>query len=482
MKVSITDFPDLQEGCRQIISGAAQSTQFHQVAQRNTEIMADKNDEEPEFETNTEVYNNMTAEEQADGSVVTKTSDGQSVFICSPDGTIAVTDEQADNLIKQGIEDLKKTVSNDPLEKVAATESQVEDVSAIFNGGIIPQINSDGTTNTNVYGYSQDDLMKEMEKQNRSLKQKIEEMKAERVRKKEEDAKAQAAWEKRYKTYYTSSSLSLENLNMNYEHQQKEAVWDEEYKSRMTESPFDNYELLKNYITRDVIQNFGGSNRIQSFFVDDGFIIINGVKYTPMINRAKIDWSLLPADLKRFLEQGAIGYAFNFSRLEKMRNITRLGFTDLAFVRDYVAPDLGLQGRIGVSSFERICPNLVELWLGNDYINYAEPDKEKLTQMKYEAKQTMQRERRKFNLLNGYHLNVCGGTQRVQDFAFESVSNYARNRGEKGFLRYACGTVARAGFAGVAGIANFGTHLIKGIFGALKEGMTPVNPDEINLN
>lgn len=482
MRVSINDFPDLQEECKRVIAGAAQSTQFSEIAKRNTEVKANINDEEPEYETNAEVYQNLTAEEQSDGSSIIKNASGASVFTVAPNGDVAVSDEQKTILEDEAKKLLRRQVSNDPLEKVAATDEQISELDSMFKGDIVPQQNEDGTTNTNYLGYSQADLVNEMQKQNNALKQKIADMKAEHIRKKEEDAKAREAWEKRYKTYYSSSSLNLENLDMVYEQQRQEAVWDEEYKAQMTDSPLQNYELLKNYITRDIIHNFGGASRIQSFFVDSGFIIINGVKYTPMLNRANIDWKLLPSDLKRWIEQGAMAYAFNFSRLEKMHNITRLGFTDIDFVRNYVAPDLGVQGRWGVSTFERICPNLVELWLGNDYINYAEEDKEKLTQMKYNAKETVKREKRKFNLLNGYHANVCAGTQAIQDFAFSSVANYAMNRGEKGFLRYSIGTVARGGFAVVAGVTNFGTHLVKGIFNALKDGMTPVNPDEINLN
>lgn len=239
----------------------------------------------------------------------------------------------------------------------------------------------------------------------------------------------------------------------------------------------ENLDYIRNRFTKSVIQAFGGLDRFVDVVVTGEQLIINGNCYVPRLSDDYLKY--LPLDCASYFQNGTLARFFNWSCLKRMSRLNSLMIDDASFFVTEVADDLGLSRRIGVSSMFRICPSLSYLNVGGEEVTRESLN----TPESAGIKEKVRNEKRKFDLLDGYKLNVYGGTNGLQNFMFGSLKNYATNRGNKGIIRYCCGTVARAIGAGVAGILNLGAHLIGGSFKTIKQtlsdGMTPVSADEL---
>ena len=122
-------------------------------------------------------------------------------------------------------------------------------------------------------------------------------------------------------------------------------------------------EQMMNIVTNDIIQKFGGIERIHSFRVIGGSIIINEYYYRCRIK--DIYAKNIPYDIRKEVNSGAISKLFNFSIFAKMYNISALEFDSVSFVYDYVRPALGIKGdSISIDRFFNIFKNLVNLKIG----------------------------------------------------------------------------------------------------------------------
>ena len=332
------------------------------------------------------------------------------------------------------------------------------------------------TGNTEQYGYTQEDLIRKFEEENEKLRKQVAEYKNNVYKEKEEKEN----YERKYETYYTSSNLVFDGYSKKIEKHDQVARWEDVYIAGLdAEDLGHNFELLKQYVTNDVLHTFGGFSSIKKLFVSGNYLIVNDVQYNLKVTSSGMDWEKLPRGTRSYIEKGMIAIVFNWAALKKMRSLRLLGFDTYEFVRDFVAPDINKSGRIGLSTFSKMLPSLDEIWIGDDHVDFNAPKSEESDNDVYKMKSSLSKAKREVNLLHGYQLDVCTGTQKIQDFFFGSVSNYAMNRGNKGMLHYSLGVTARAiGAVGAMGL-NLGTHLIGGIVDLFKGGTSPVDEAEV---
>ena len=115
--------------------------------------------------------------------------------------------------------------------------------------------------------------------------------------------------------------------------------------------------------------------------------------------------------------------------------------------------------------------NLLSVTIQEETFNRKEWDEiknDEENQRVKDLKESMKKEKRRLNLLDGYKLDVYAGTNGFQSFGISSFTNYVKNRGNKGFLRFALGSSMRFVFAGAGIVTNLATHLIGGIYHSLK--------------
>lgn len=238
-----------------------------------------------------------------------------------------------------------------------------------------------------------------------------------------------------------------------------------------------NFNLIRRKVTGAINQRYGGCRRMTIIAIYDGQLIINGVMYAPSIEPKYL--SRLPLDTADYFKDGRMAYFYDFSSLRHMGSLYSFECDDKAFFVTNIGADLKLGLRIGVSSLFKVCPALEILTIGGESINRDDLHNEKSV----DIKESLNREKRQIHLFNGLKHDICGGTQGIQDFFFSSVKNYAINRGDKGFCRYALGTVVRGTAAAAATVVNVGSHLLAGVFGiakqVFKDGMTPVQSEDL---
>lgn len=234
-------------------------------------------------------------------------------------------------------------------------------------------------------------------------------------------------------------------------------------------------ENLSDAITFEVVKNFP---KVHSIAVSSGYLIINGCCFIPNIRDENAKF---PLDTIEYVKSGCIAPLVNWRKLLKhsKRTCISLSMDSSEFYLTYVGDSLGLGRRIGVSSAFRILDNLDSFYLEGECIT-----REKLESPESASvKKKLAIKKRNFKIMDGYKLDICKGTQGLQDFTFNNLKEYATNRGNKGFIRYTFGTMARFGFAAVGGVLNAGTHLIRGVWRGGKElvksALTPVEDEDI---
>lgn len=237
----------------------------------------------------------------------------------------------------------------------------------------------------------------------------------------------------------------------------------------------DNMERLSDAITFEVVKNFP---KIHNIAVSNNYLIVNDTCFIPNIvnNGAKF-----PLDSLSYIQNGCIAPFINWRKLFKHSRNTcvSLSIDSTEFYITYVGDSLDLGRKIGVSTAFKVLDNL-----NSFYLEGEEVTREKLESPDSAGiKKKLATKKRNFKIMDGYKLDICKGTQGLQDFTFNNLKEYATNRGNKGFIRYAFGTVARFGFAAIGGVLNAGTHLVRGVLRGGKElvknAITPVEDDDI---
>lgn len=128
-------------------------------------------------------------------------------------------------------------------------------------------------------------------------------------------------------------------------------------------------ERMMEIISNNIISTFGGIDRIHSFKVVGGSIIVNGYYY-----RCKVKDMYaknIPYDVRRDINAGNISKLFDYSLLKRMRYIRDLEFDSTSFTYDYVSAALGYGSSISVDKFFRDFKTLQVLTIGREKFNRA---------------------------------------------------------------------------------------------------------------
>lgn len=252
-----------------------------------------------------------------------------------------------------------------------------------------------------------------------------------------------------------------------------EAAFNLNFSSNDNDDMEENMDRLSDAITFEVVKNFP---KVHSIAVSSNYLIINNTCFTPNIANTEAKF---PLDSRTYIQNGCIAPLINWRKLLKHSRNTciTLSFDSTEFYLTYVGDSLGLGRKIGVSSMFKLLHNLDTFYLEGEDVSKEDLNSPKSAPIK----KKLATKKRNFKIMDGYRLDVCKGTQGFQDFTFKSLKDYATNRGNKGFIRYAFGTVARFGFAVVGGTLNAGSHLVRGAYRGIKSALTPVEDEDIYL-
>ena len=235
-----------------------------------------------------------------------------------------------------------------------------------------------------------------------------------------------------------------------------------------------NMKLLSDTITYQIIKNFP---KVHSIAVCDNYLLINDTCFTPNIVNTDAKF---PLDSHVYLKNSMIAPFVDWNKLLKHASSTCgiISFDSSEFYVIYVGDSLGLGRSIGVSTMFKKVSALDTFYLEGETVT-----REKLNHPESsKVKKKLASRKRNINILDGYQLNVCSGTQSFQNWSFDNLKSYATSRGNKGFIRYSLGTIARAGMATGAGILNLGTHLVRGTFNTIKSAITGLNDEDLPTN
>ena len=250
--------------------------------------------------------------------------------------------------------------------------------------------------------------------------------------------------------------------------------------------------MLRRLITHYVIKQFGSTKKINSIYVKDLHLYVNdtlllyqGNLFSP--NSIK----RVPRDVLSYFKNGMLAPFFDWGIFYKgihcggrPLNLRELYFDDAKYLSNYFAADISdlrecKKKDVVQSPYSFMNPdmyftlfkNLLKVTIQEESFDRQEWDEIKNdneNQRVKDLKGRMKREKRRLNLLDGYKLDVYAGTNGFQSFGISSFTNYVKNRGNKGFLRFALGSSMRFVFAGAGIITNLATHLIGGIYHSLK--------------
>lgn len=281
--------------------------------------------------------------------------------------------------------------------------------------------------------------------------------------------------EKKDTTLYKKDSISFNGKDMNIECMMEKAdarAMGFKAPNESSNYRWENFYAYRNGLTEQVLSYIGRS-RVSSVYVHDNRLIVNGVNYVPVIEKQWQD--TLPLDMVAYLKNGMVAPFFNWGILPKLHALRVLGFDNMEFVLMYPAEDLGIGRRFGVSSFFKKCDSLETLTIGTDTVTREELN----TPASAPIKHKMSICKRFTNMTDECNLSLCKGTQGLQNFFVGSLKDYAKNRGDKGFIHYAFGTSLRAVGAVASGGANFVSHALKFVVDAFSTASTPIDESEL---
>lgn len=253
-----------------------------------------------------------------------------------------------------------------------------------------------------------------------------------------------------------------------------------------------NSVMLRRLVTHYVIKQFGSTKKITKIYVQDMHLYINDtlVLYQGELFSPK-SAKRIPKDVLPYFKNGMLAPFFDWGIFYKgvncggrPVNLRTLAFDSTEYLSDYFASDITdmhecKKKDVVKSPYSFLNPDLyftlfrglVTLTLEDNTYDRQEWEEQKEdndSPMMRTMHQKMQREKRRINLLDGYKLDVYNGTNGFQKFGIGCFTNYVKNRGNKGFLRFALGSSMRFVLAGAGIVTNLGAHLIGGIYHSLK--------------
>ena len=214
-------------------------------------------------------------------------------------------------------------------------------------------------------------------------------------------------------------------------------------------------------ITSNLVQNYP---RVSNITISDGYIVIDNT-----VIRFNINAFALPAQIQSYIEDDRYGYFVDWGYLAKAykNSLATVNIDSMEYYVSNVGDTLGIGRRIGLSSLFNRFPNLLTVTIGNETIKADDltksPEKAQAMQSK------LGKQKRSMNIIGGYKLNVCAGTNWLQDWSTGNLKTYMTSRGDKGILRFTGGVIARGGIALIGTTVNAAAHVTKGVFTAIKE-------------
>lgn len=128
------------------------------------------------------------------------------------------------------------------------------------------------------------------------------------------------------------------------------------------ETSEDTLKEIVNGVTKRVIQDYGGLNRINSFAVVGDSLVINKVMYRCKINKDIA--SRLYVDLRREINAGNINRLFNYKMLAGMENLIELKCDSVSFMHDYVNYGAFGDSDVPIRAYFEAFPRLSLLQIG----------------------------------------------------------------------------------------------------------------------
>lgn len=242
-----------------------------------------------------------------------------------------------------------------------------------------------------------------------------------------------------------------------------------------------NFDQVRTKITEEIINYFGGFNRIQKIYVNSLQLVINDVIYTPLLSDTIL--ARLPFDSADYVKNGYLAPLFDWGYLTKMSSLSVLSVDDFDFAMQNIGSDLGKGRDFNPMSLFNTCKNLTYLELGGEVITYPLNTEDEKTA---EAIKNVEEEAHRYGRFDAMYTqcyekvgNTLGG---VRGWTVNNLKDYANNRGNKGIFKYTGGLLARAGVSAVAGTVELGVkgvgYLLRGIGRTLKDATTPVTLED----
>lgn len=299
------------------------------------------------------------------------------------------------------------------------------------------------------------------------------------------------------RSYYQECVYDTADGTASFKLMTEKVDWKNKFSGTDTEADLN---MLRNLISRFVSRNYGGFSNIRKIYIRDCVLIINDVCVYPDIQN--LDTTVFPVDAESYLKNGSIGVFFDWGYLSKMTSLRILDVDSIDFFLSYIAPDLRCGGKSveDVAKFVFKQTNLSNLYVAG--VLYTEeslsntagaeanssPSKMKagfFSRCKALYRDATSKDNKSFWDLafGGKAPAVCSTMDKWREWQWSTVSNYATNRGDKGFLRYCGGCVARAAFAIAVTPLTLAPRAVKGIFsgikGAWKAATTAVTDEDM---
>jgi hypothetical protein len=284
--------------------------------------------------------------------------------------------------------------------------------------------------------------------------------------------------EKKYEYHYKEGSYTSNGETKQYTIAQVGVNWGKDLK-KYANDPDMAIMQLRNYISFHINKQYGGWGRITSIVVRDQRLIINNTCFMPLIRPEDVTPEVFPIDSLQYIKNGALASFFNWKYLRKMSHLTILDIDDSTLYLTWIADDIGVGRRAGLSTIFKYIPSLETFILGGDVCNRDEEH----TEAGRRIKEKLGAGRRKFNLFDGYKLDWYRASDGIQHYTVNNLVNYANNRGDKHFVRFTCGIITRGALATIGTAFNALSHLAGGIAKGVKsvftDATTPVTEEDM---
>ena len=293
------------------------------------------------------------------------------------------------------------------------------------------------------------------------------------------DPKKLAKFQASEKLFFAKNTMECDGKTIEYKVVGQKVDWGRLI-SEDKGNPEYNLNKLRAFVTQSIRDYFGGFSRIKTIVVRSGYLIINGVCYSPMIDKQYLGNSdIFPIDTIEYIQNGLLAPLFDWKYLRSMKNLLLLDIDDTNFYIADVASDIGVGRRAGLITIFKYVPSLETFILGGEKVtpDTINSDEGKAVKQKISVFKHFR------NFDDGYKFNVMSATNSFQSYTVNNFRNYANNRGDKGFFKFTTGVLGRGLLASVGVGVNGIAHLFKGTINTIKEvykaGMTPVDINDV---